>query len=91
MKGIPADQRGAHFVCVLVVIDDAGEAHVFEARCDGTLREQPAGGAGFGYDPLFVPDGRIKTFAELTDVEKNAVSHRARAWAKLVPWLRLRT
>jgi XTP/dITP diphosphohydrolase len=88
MRGVPTQKRRAHFVCVLVVIDDVGTEHHFEGRSDGTLRNEPVGGFGFGYDPLFVPDGSTKTFAELTDFEKNSVSHRARAWGQLVPWLR---
>jgi XTP/dITP diphosphohydrolase len=79
MRGIPEDQRGAHFVCVLVLIDGARQESVFEGRCDGHLLREPRGGAGFGYDPLFVPVGESRSMAELSDIEKNAISHRARA------------
>jgi XTP/dITP diphosphohydrolase len=73
---------------VLVVIDAQGREHEFEGRCEGHLCETPAGGGGFGYDPLFVPAGRLVTFAELPAGAKNQVSHRGRAWAQLAAWLR---
>ena len=88
MRGVPAGRRQAHFTCVLVVIDADGRETEFEGRCEGVLRETPAGGAGFGYDPLFVPSGRTTTFAELPEADKNALSHRGRAWAQLAAWLR---
>jgi XTP/dITP diphosphohydrolase len=88
LADVPADRRGAHFVCVLAAIDGAGNEHLFEGRCDGTLAAAPRAGGGFGYDPLFVPDGESLTFAELADGPKNRLSHRARAWAGLAAWLR---
>lgn len=88
MHGVPASQRQAYFACVLVLIDPEGSEHEFEGRCEGTLRQTPIGVAGFGYDPLFVPDGQPLTFAELPEATKNALSHRGRAWAKLAEWLR---
>lgn len=88
MTGVPVERRQAYFLCVLVLIDPQGNEHAFEGRCEGALREVPAGGAGFGYDPLFVPAGATQTFAELPEAEKNALSHRGRAWAKLAAWLR---
>ena len=90
MRGVPAERRQAYFVCVLVVIDGHGREHEFEGRCEGTLRERPAGGAGFGYDPLIVPAGETRTFAELPEATKHALSLRGRAWAKLAAWLRVR-
>ena len=90
MEGVPTDQRHAYFACVLVVIDPEGAEHVFEGRCEGTLRETVGGSGGFGYDPLFVPSGQTLTFAELPEAEKNALSHRGRAWARLAAWLRSR-
>lgn len=88
MKDVPAGRRAAYFVCVLVVLGPGNEEHVFEGRCLGRLQLQPRGGAGFGYDPLFVPDGYDVSFAELGDDVKNTISHRARAWANLADWLR---
>ena len=80
MRDVPDENRAAYFVCVLVVISPKGEEYVFEGRCNGRLARVPRGGGGFGYDPLFVPDGFDRTFSELGETEKNALSHRARAW-----------
>jgi XTP/dITP diphosphohydrolase len=88
MSEVPAERRGAHFVCVLFLVGPGGTEKIFEARCGGSLLQAPRGGAGFGYDPLFVPRGGTETFAELSDAEKNRLSHRARAWEQLVAWLR---
>ena len=90
MGGVPAGRRGAHFVCVLVVAGPGGAEHVFEGQCVGRLSEAPRGGAGFGYDPLFVPEGHGASFAELGDAVKATLSHRARAWAELAAWVRSR-
>ncbi len=88
MRDIPPQRRQAYFVCVLLVIDPQGREHEFEGRCEGTLRDSAGGTGGFGYDPLFVPAGHIQTFAELSDADKNELSHRGRAWARLADWLR---
>jgi XTP/dITP diphosphohydrolase len=80
----------ARFRCVLTIIDpyaDDTEPYVVEGRCEGTITRTPRGSGGFGYDPLFVVDGVDKTMGELTDAEKNALSHRARAFAELRPVL----
>lgn len=91
MREVPDGQRGAHFVCVLVLLGGAGELErVFEGRCAGVLRREPAGGGGFGYDPLFVPAGGHETYAQLSEAAKNKISHRGRAWLKLADWLRKR-
>ena len=82
MRGVPPGKRGASFVCVLVLAGPAGREEVFEARITGRLLDAPRGGAGFGYDPLFVPDGFAQTYAELTEAEKNGISHRSKAWAR---------
>ncbi|HEX2855089.1 MAG TPA: RdgB/HAM1 family non-canonical purine NTP pyrophosphatase [Opitutaceae bacterium] len=87
MRGVPEPKRGAHFVCVLVVLDGNGGEIVAEGRVDGRLRRMPRGGAGFGYDPLFVPEGSSLSMAEMPEVEKNRVSHRYRAWQVLAPKL----
>jgi XTP/dITP diphosphohydrolase len=87
MRDVPDERRAAHFACVLVLIGPDRDEHVFEGRCDGRLGRQPAGGGGFGYDPLFVPDGYDRTFAELEAATKNELSHRGRAWAALAAWL----
>lgn len=88
MRGVPEGRRGAAFYCLLLLIDDTGAERVFEGRCEGVLLEEPRGGAGFGYDPLFVPHGHQRSYAELGDEVKNGISHRARAWAGLSAWWR---
>lgn len=88
MRGVPPAERGAHFLCVLLLAGPDGLEVVFEGRCDGALKDEPKGGAGFGYDPLFVPRGYEESFAELGDAVKNELSHRGRAWARLAAWWR---
>lgn len=88
MRDVPASKRGARFHCVLVAIGPAGEERVFEGTCEGRLLHAPRGGAGFGYDPLFVPVGHRLSYAELGEDVKNRISHRAQAWARVVAWLR---
>jgi XTP/dITP diphosphohydrolase len=77
---MPVGKRDAHFFCVLVLIDEAGRERVFEGRCTGRLLSEPCGGNGFGYDPLFVPDGHEKSLAEIDEASKNRLSHRGAAW-----------
>ena len=86
LRDVPEERRGAHFICVLVLIDGAGREQVFEGRCDGHLLCEPRGGYGFGYDPLFVPAGHEKSLAEIDEASKNQLSHRGRAWAGLCVW-----
>ena len=73
--------RRARFTCVIVLIAPDGTEHVLEGHCPGHIAEAPSGTGGFGYDPLFVPDGYDCSFAELSAEEKNAISHRGRALA----------
>jgi XTP/dITP diphosphohydrolase len=86
MREVPTAKRAAHFVCVLLLIAPDGTEQVFEGSCDGRLLVAPRGGGGFGYDPLFVPDGCQQSFSELGENVKNALSHRGRAWTKLADW-----
>jgi len=83
MRGVPAARRGAQFVCVLVLLGPDGPEQVFEGRCEGVLLEEPRGGEGFGYDPIFQPAGHALSYAELGATVKSRISHRALAWAKL--------
>jgi XTP/dITP diphosphohydrolase len=83
-------QRGAHFVSALCVAWPDGHVEEVEARVDGTLVWPPRGTAGFGYDPVFLPNGHARTFGEMTAEEKHGMpprgmglSHRARAFVKL--------
>lgn len=75
--------RKARFVCVLVAYSPSGEEFVFEGIVDGQISEKLRGTSGFGYDPVFVPEGETQTFAELGLAVKNKLSHRARAIRKL--------
>lgn len=81
--------RRARFRTVISLILD-GEEHLFEGVVEGHIIEQETGHEGFGYDPLFVPEGSDRTFAQMTTDEKNAISHRARAVRKLAAFLRSR-
>jgi XTP/dITP diphosphohydrolase len=77
------EEREAWFTCALALAWPDGPAVVVEGRVDGTLSFPPRGTRGFGYDPIFVPEGRTLTFGEMDPAEKDAMSHRARAFAKL--------
>lgn len=88
LEGKTGGERAARFRCCLVLISPGGDEELFEGISEGRIAERPAGTAGFGYDPLFVPSGREATFAELGDTEKNRISHRARAWARLADRLK---
>jgi XTP/dITP diphosphohydrolase len=83
MRDVPESGRGARFICVLVLDGPGGAEQVFEGICRGRLLREARGGEGFGYDPLFVPEGGALSIAELSPEKKNAVSHRARAWQKM--------
>ena len=75
------NDRRARFRCVIALATPGGDCRTVEGRCEGSLLQQPRGTAGFGYDPLFVPDGYSQTFAELDAATKNRISHRAQALA----------
>ena len=82
------DTRRARFVCAIAIASVDGEVlNLSEGICEGTITFAPRGTSGFGYDPLFVPDGYEQTFAELSDDVKNRISHRARALLKLRDFL----
>ncbi|MGZ3873990.1 MAG: non-canonical purine NTP diphosphatase [Mucilaginibacter sp.] len=81
-----AENRKARFRTVISLIW-RGREHFFEGTVEGTIRHERAGSAGFGYDPIFQPDGYYITFAEMSLEEKNSISHRARAMEKLVAFL----
>ena len=80
----PQAPRSCHFACVLAIAWPDGERAVYEGRAPGTLTWPPRGSLGFGYDPVFVPEGGTRTFAEIDPAEKHRISHRAAAFAKLV-------
>lgn len=85
MEHVPSERRQAAFVSVCALVTPAGQEHVAEGRWPGTLLTAPRGEGGFGYDPLFQPEGDTRSSAEMTPEEKNAASHRGRALAQLVP------
>ena len=77
LEGV-ADRR-ANFTCAVALVAPDGTEHVVFGRCFGRIATAPGGDAGFGYDPLFIPDGHDRSFAELSPDEKNSISHRGRA------------
>ncbi len=78
--------RKARFRTVIALIWNNGE-HLFEGICEGEIAMAPAGSGGFGYDPVFIPKGFTQSFAQMTAAEKNQISHRAKATAKLLAFL----
>ena len=76
----PAERRTTRYRCVAAVAWPDGASVWAEGTCEGTLVDEPRGEGGFGYDPAFVPDGEERTMAELSDGEKDAISHRGRAF-----------
>lgn len=79
LKDVPYKERRAKFVSVITMVYPDGESIVARGECHGHIIDAPAGENGFGYDPLFVPDGFQRTFAQLSPEEKNEISHRAKA------------
>ncbi|MBK9765784.1 MAG: RdgB/HAM1 family non-canonical purine NTP pyrophosphatase [Chloracidobacterium sp.] len=81
--------RSARFVCSMAIADPSGRiVHRADGICSGRIAPQPCGNGGFGYDPIFVPDGHNGTFGELSAAVKHEISHRARALAEIMPFLR---
>ena len=85
---VPEGRRQAYFFCLLFLIEADGTERIFTGRCDGCIIGEMKGTGGFGYDPLFVPNGESRTLAELAEAEKNRISHRGRAWKALVDTVR---
>ncbi|NJQ01826.1 RdgB/HAM1 family non-canonical purine NTP pyrophosphatase [Streptomyces zingiberis] len=88
LADIADGHRGAHFACAAALALPDGTERVVEGQLTGTLRHAPAGAGGFGYDPILQPDGETRTCAELTADEKNAISHRGKAFRALAPQVR---
>lgn len=82
LKNVSEENRTARFESVICYFINDDEYYFFKGVCQGKIIESKTGENGFGYDPLFVPDGISKTFAELSDMEKNQISHRAKALEK---------
>lgn len=85
------DDRTARFRCTMVLAEDGHVLADFSGTVEGRILESPYGAGGFGYDPLFAPEGYDQTFAELGAEVKNALSHRGRALAKVIAWLDARS
>jgi XTP/dITP diphosphohydrolase len=85
LSDVPDAHRGAAFVCAAALVTPDGAVHVEEGRLAGTLERAPRGHGGFGYDPVLRPHGSAATLAELSPEEKNAISHRGRAFRALAP------
>ena len=83
------DNRRARFHSVIAFLDQQKEIHVFTGTVEGTITHNPIGTGGFGYDPIFIPDGFTQTFGQLPDHLKNKISHRAKAMGKFVQFLEL--
>ena len=79
--------RNARFRTIIAYIDENAEEHIFEGEIRGKIIEQMAGENGFGYDPIFVPEGHEQTFAQLSSETKNTISHRARAMEKFLSYI----
>lgn len=87
LQGVPDDQRSARFICVVAIAEPLSESEIVRGVCEGHIIHTPRGEGGFGYDPVFVPIGYEKTFAELGDNIKNQISHRAKALDKAIKLL----
>lgn len=82
MSRLEGNKRRACFVCVIAISDLKGNIYTVEGRCEGKIGYEGRGAGGFGYDPLFIPEGYTRTFAELSSAEKNKISHRGQALVK---------
>lgn len=87
LVAVPAEQRTGRFRCVMVLAKEGEVLGSFAGSVEGRLQESPAGEEGFGYDPYFVPEGFVKTFAELGPEIKNGMSHRGRALREVLAFL----
>ena len=88
LRDVPDERRGGAFVSACALVSSSGET-VVRGTWPGRIGREPLGDGGFGYDPVFIPEGSSRTAAQLTPEEKDAASHRGRALALLVPALRL--
>ena len=88
MRGVPPRRRGARFRCVLAFVPSASAYRLAEGVVRGVILEEPRGSGGFGYDPVFLPHGETRTFAEMDLEAKNSLSHRARAGVAMKEILR---
>ncbi|MEW6599892.1 MAG: XTP/dITP diphosphatase [Nitrospirota bacterium] len=87
MEGVSDEKRGARFVCCIALADRSG-IKTFMGRVEGRIGTEPRGAKGFGYDPVFFPEGYDRTFGEMSDEEKSSMSHRGRALQKLSEYIK---
>ncbi|SSC22374.1 dITP/XTP pyrophosphatase, partial [Klenkia terrae] len=85
LADVPDERRGAGFVCAAALVLPDGTERVLERTWRGAVLREPRGSNGFGYDPVFLPEGLDRTSAELAAAEKDAISHRGQAFAALIP------
>lgn len=88
-NNLEGKSRKARFVCDIILVNVEDKPLLFEGICPGNIAFEPKGDEGFGYDPIFIPDGFSCSFAELSEDEKNNISHRGRALKKLLTYLRI--
>ena len=86
MEEAKEEERTARFVCAICYIDEKGEKHIFQESCEGSILREPRGENGFAYDPIFLYQD--KSFAEMSEEEKNEVSHRGKALRKMTEYFR---
>jgi XTP/dITP diphosphohydrolase len=91
LKQVPPEQRGARFVCCMALAFPDGKVQTFFGYAKGRISLEPKGKTGFGYDPVFLPQGFDTTFAEMNGKEKDALSHRGKALEKLAEFLHARS
>jgi XTP/dITP diphosphohydrolase len=88
LANVPDEKRGARFVCCMALAYPDGTVKTFFGYAEGCIGRQPRGKTGFGYDPVFIPKGYKRTFAEMSGQEKDSLSHRGKALEKLAEFLR---
>lgn len=88
LEGLPLERRRAYFVCFLVYRNTEGEDICFEGRLDGTIAFEERGSEGLGYDPIFIPEGELRTLGEMSLQEKAKISHRGKAVEKFLNFLK---
>ncbi|MBQ4527987.1 MAG: XTP/dITP diphosphatase [Clostridia bacterium] len=87
LKGYSFEEKTARFICCIALLMPNGEKHTFRGECEGFIIDEKRGDSGFGFDPVFWVEDYKKTFAEISDEEKNKISHRFRALCKLKEFL----
>jgi len=88
LRGVPPRRRAARFRTAVAFVRADGTHRLFQGVCSGVITEEETGEGGFGYDPIFLPDGYTETFGQMALVQKNTLSHRARAFMNFANFLR---